>query len=63
MGVRALALSISLGDSAVGAIKTQHRVTERDRFSGLATERGKPGGLRVAPTAESPRLMRSPKNL
>ncbi len=42
------ALSASLGDLADGAIKTQHRPTEGDRSTGLLTERGNPGGVRVA---------------
>jgi hypothetical protein len=43
-----LALSTGAGESSDGAIKTQHRLTEGDRFSGLPTEGGNPGGMLVA---------------
>ena len=45
---RTPALSTGAGESEDGAIKTPHRLTERDRFPGLATEGGNPGGGQVA---------------
>ena len=46
--VPGFALSDVAGGSEDGAIKTLHRVREGDRFSGLPTEGGNPGGGRVA---------------
>ncbi len=50
------------------AIKAQHRLTEEDRFTGLPTEEGNPGGVRAAEVtkpiypARSSRELRTKQN-
>ena len=45
--------SAGLGDCVGSAIKAQHRLTEEDRFPGLPTEGGRPGGGKL-PSGHNP---------
>ena len=45
------------------AIKAPHRVTEGDRFPGLPTERGHPGGVQAAETIRASHPARSPQRI
>lgn len=40
--------SVGSGECSSPAIKAQHRLTEEDRFTGLSTEGGNPGGGQAA---------------
>ena len=51
----------SAGPEGMGkpGIKTQHRLTEEDRVSGLPTEGGNPGGVQAAGLAQPPDSVRT----
>ena len=51
--------SAGLGDCVGSAIKAQHRLTEEDRFPGLPTEGGHPGGGQAAERTQTPNPARS----